>query len=234
MATSSEEMHMGIKDWIASKVAGSRSYGNALGGPAMESASTLATAIFMSHGTHIGGEPTIFDTVSDMITAGFTPRFTATTETTEINRSLLTKNEYLLYENVQSAMLAYSYQVHMTAAHQYMKPTNASEFNKGLAPSLLQSVAQSGLFSTEDDAKNAVMAYLAFCESSNSNMVLNLEKPASSDLLEHLIVSAVKLCQAKSTYCFARTGQTGFDIVAVPLVNETLKSIYGATRQYNW
>jgi len=91
-----------------------------------------------------------------------------------------------------------------------------------------------GLFSKVEAAQIAVTPYLSSSDASQLRMILNMEKPASSDFLEHFIVKAVGLCQAKLRYGFARTGLTGFDVIAVSLVEETLKSISGATRQYNW
>jgi len=45
---------------------------------------------------------------------------------------------------------------------------------------------------------------------------------------------AVAVSGVKLRYGFIRTGLTGFDLVALPLVEETIKSIAGATRQYKW
>ena len=78
------------------------------------------------------------------------------------------------------------------------------------------------------------MPYLSSSDTSQIRIILNMEKPASSDLLEHYIVRAVDFCQTKLRYGFARTGLTGFDVIAVSFVEEILKSISGATRQYNW
>lgn len=72
---------MGLKDWLAGKVAGPQSYGDVMGRHAREGGSSLANMVFMSHGTGPNGGPTtIFDTAADMIADGFKPRFVAKTE----------------------------------------------------------------------------------------------------------------------------------------------------------
>lgn len=57
--------------------------------------------------------------------------------------------------------------------------------------------------------------------------------------MENLIITAVKLCSEKPRYGFVRTGTVsagtiGFGVIAVSLVEETLKSIFAATKEYNW
>ena len=222
---------MGPKDWLV-KVSGPKGYGDTLGRPAREAGSALANIVFMSHGIEPNGGPTtIFDTAVDMEAAGFAPRFQ---EITEIDLPSLTLEEQLLYRNLQTAMISYIYMVNSNGANQYMRRDNSSKFHKGLVPSLLRSMVHCGLFSKVEDAQTAVTPYLSSSDAAQLCVILNMEKPASSDLLGHFIVRAVGLCQAKSRYGFARTGLTGFDVIAVPLVEETLKSIFGATRQYNW
>ena len=90
------------------------------------------------------------------------------------------------------------------------------------------------MFSSVETAQTGVMPYLSSSDAAQRCVVLNMEKPASSDLLEHFVVRAVTVSGAKPRYGFTRTGLTGFDVVAVPLVQETLKSIYGAATQYQW
>lgn len=223
---------MGLKDWIAGKVAGPQSYGDVMGRQAREGGFALANMVFMSHGTGSNGGPTvIFDRSADMKAAGFAPRFQ---EITEIDLPSLTLEEQLLFRNLQTAMISFAYMVNSNGAKLYMRRDNFSKFNKGLVPSLSQSMVHCGLFGSIEAAQTAVMPYLSSFDATKLSMILNTEKPASSDLLEHFIVRAVGLCQAKSRYGFARTGLTGFDVIAVPLVEETLKSILTATQQYNW
>ena len=223
---------MGLKDWIAGKVAGPQSYGDVMGRQAREGGSALANMVFMSHGTGVNGGPTvIFDRSADMEAAGFAPRFQ---EITQIDLPSMTLEEQILFKNLQTAMISYAYMVNSNGASQYMQRNNFSKFQKGLVPSLLQSMVHCGLYSKVEAAQTAVTPYLSSSDTAQLRMILNTEKPASSDLLEHFILRAVDLCQTKLSYGFARTGLTGFDVIVVPLAEESLKSISGATRQYNW
>jgi hypothetical protein len=222
---------MGLKDWLA-KVSGPKGYGNALGRPTREAGSALANIVFMSHGIEPNGGPTtIFDTAADMESAGFAPRFQ---EITQIDLPSMTLEERVLFKNLQTAMISYAYMVNSNGANQYMRRDNSSKFRKGLVPSLLRSMVHCGLSSKVEAAQTAVTPYLSSSDAARLRVILNIEKPTSSDLLENFIVRAVDLCQANLRYGFARTGRTGFDVIAVSFVEETLKSIFGATRQYNW
>jgi len=207
---------MGLKDWLAGKAAGPHVYGNTMGPQAREAGSALANVVFMSHGIESDGGPTtIFDTAADMEAAGFSPRFQ---EIIEIDLPSLTLEEQLLFGRLQTAMISFAYMVNSNGANQYMRPDNSSKFRKGLVPSLLGSMVHCGMFNDADTAQTALMPYLASSDAAQLRVVLNMEKPASSDLLEHFIVKAVTVSAAKSRYGFTRTGLTGFDVVAVPLV----------------
>jgi hypothetical protein len=223
---------MGLKDWFAGKVAGPQSYGDVMGRYAREGGSALANLVFMSHGTGPNGGPTIiFDTVADMEAAGFKPRFTAITE---IDLGSLTEDEQLLFKSLQTTMISFAFIVNSNGALQNMRRDNTSKFRNGLGPSLLKSLVDYGLFERIATAQTELLSCIKSFESASISTVLNMEKPASGDLLEHFIVRAVRVSRATSRYGFTRSGFTGFDVMAVSLVEETLKSIVGATLQYTW
>ena len=223
---------MGLKSWLAGKVAGPQSYGDVLGQQAREGGSALANTVFMGHGTKPNGGPTIiFDTAADMKAAGLKPRFE---EIAEIDLAALTEEERLLFKNLQTAMISFAFMLNSNGALQIMRRENTSKFRNGLGRSLLRSMVDCGLFSKTEAAQAAVLSYVNSVDFGSTSNVLNMEKPASGDLLEQFIIRVVQLSEAKSRYGFTRTGLTGFDIVAVPLVEETLKSITGATIQYKW
>lgn len=221
-----------LKDWLAGNVFGPESYGYALGSHAREGGSALANAVFMSHGTApVGGPTIIFDTKAGMKAAGFTPRYE---EIAEIDLASLTEDEQFLLMSLQIAMVSFAFIVNSNGALQYMRRDNTSKFRNGLGCSLLPSMVDCGLFDNLEAARVAVISYAETVSSAQTSMILNMEKPASEDLLEYFIIRAVHLSQANKRYGFARTGLTGFDVVAFPLVQETLKSILGATQQYKW
>lgn len=219
---------MGLKDWLA-KLSGPKGYGWAMGRTAREGGSALANALFMSHGTTTNTGPTIiFDTESDMKAAGFTPRFEAMTP---LDLSSLSAEEHVLFMSVQIAMISFAFIANSNAALGSMRRKNTSRFRNGLGPSLLQSMIDCGLFERIETARVAVTSYVETVDTASTPMVLNTERAASGDLLERFILRAVQLSKAKSTYGFTRDR---FDVFAIPLVEETFKSIFAATQEYNW
>jgi hypothetical protein len=223
---------MGLKDWLAGKVAGPQSYGEVMGRQAREGGSALANLVFISHGARsTGGRTTIFDTQAEMEAAGYKPRFA---EIVEINFGSLTKDEELLFRSLQTAMISFAFIVNSNAALQYMQRENTSKFRNGLGPSLLRSMVECRLFDRIETAQAEVLSYANSVNSASASSVLNMDRPASGDVLEQFIVRAVAVSGSTLQYGFTRTGLTGFDLVAVPLAQETVKSIYGAAIKYKW
>ena len=223
---------MGLKDWLAGKVAGPQSYGDVMGRQAREGGSALANVVFISHGTRTtGGRTTIFDTPAEMEVAGYKPRFT---EIVEINFGSLTKDEQLLFKSLQTAMISFAFIVNSNAALQSMRRENTSKFRNGLGPSLLKSMVENHLFDRIETAQTEVLSYVNAVDSTSASTVMNMDKPASGDFLEQFIVRAVAVSGSTLQYGFTRTGLTGFDLMAIPLAQETMKSIYGAATQYKW
>ena len=219
-----------MKDWLAGSVSGPKGYGHAMGRQARENGSALANVVFISHGARPnGGQITIFDTAAEMQKSGYKPRFT---EIVEIDLALLTKDERLLFRSLQTAMIGFAYVINFNGAFQYMRREKAREFLHGLGPSLIRSMVDCHLFDKIEEARTQVSSYGDLVN--RPFVVLNMEKPGSGDILEQFIVRAVTFSGSKLQYGFTRTGLTGFDVVAVPMVEETLKSIYGATTHYKW
>jgi len=68
-----------------------------------------------------------------------------------------------------------------------MRRENTSKFRNGLGPSLLNSMVECGLFDKIEAARREVLQYANLAASAATSTVLNMEKPASGDLLEHLL-----------------------------------------------
>lgn len=132
------------------------------------------------------------------------------------------------------AMVSFSFIVNSNAALKNMRRENSSKFRNGLGPSLLNSMVGSGLFEKVDTARSELLSYAKGASTSQATTVLNVQRPGSGDLLEDFIMKAVAGNAANLSYGFIRTGPTGFDVVAVPLVEETLKSIGEAILHYEW
>jgi len=223
---------MGLKDWIAGNVAGPQLYGNTMGPQAREAGSALANVVFMSHGIHPAKGPTsIFDSVEVMKAAGFIPRFA---EIKSIDLEKLNTEELAVLKSLQTTMISFVFILNSNGALQYMRRDNTSKFRNGFGPSLLKAMVDCHLYENIESARTELLSNIKSFEASGIQSVLNMDKPACGDLLEHFIVRAVKVAEARLRYGFSRTGSTGFDVVAVPLAEETIKSIAGATQKYNW
>src|SRR5947207_2737625 len=112
---------MGLKDWLG-KMAGPKSYGDALGRQARENGSALANIVFMSHGSGSKGrEPTIFHTSEQMRSTGFRPRYT---EVTQLVLESLNAEEQVLLKSLQVAMVTFAFTLNSNGAQQYMKRDN--------------------------------------------------------------------------------------------------------------
>jgi len=140
--------------------------------------------------------------------------------------------EQSLLKNLHIAMISFAFIVNSNAALQYMRRDNTSQFRNGLGPSLLQSSVDCGLFDKLDSARAALMSYVSSLPSITT--VLNMDRPASEDLLEYFIGRAVKASHSSPQYALVRGGFTGFDSLAISIAEETLKSILAATKKFNW
>ena len=221
---------MGLKDLLG-RMAGSQSYGSAMGRQAWEGGSALANMVFMSHGTGPKAQTAIFDTAEEMRAVGFNPRYA---EITRIELSTLSPEEQLLFRSLQIAMVSFAFIASSNGALQNMRRDNTSKFRHGLGPSVLSSMVDSGLCDRTETAQAELLSYANAVSSAGASTVLNLEKPGAGDLLEHFILRAVAASQLASGYAFARSGPTGFDVAAIPVVQETIKSIAAATFHYKW
>lgn len=223
---------MGLKTWFAGKVAGPQAYGNTMGPHAREAANALGNMVFLSHGTHTVAGPTlIVDSPADMKAAGFIPRFV---EIEAIDIKTLSGEELAVFTNLHKAMLAFVFIMNSNAALNYMRRNNTSKFRNGFGPSFLKSTVDHHLHKSIDEARSELLSYIGSFESARIQSVLNMDKPASGDALEHFIIRAINASGARLRYAFSRTGSTGFDMAARPIAEETMKSIAGATQQYKW
>jgi hypothetical protein len=221
---------MGLRDWLAGSVAGPQSYGNAMGKQAREAGSALANAVFLSRGNASeNGPSTIFDTLSDLESAGLKA---ADAPPSTLDLASLSPDEVRLLRSLTTAMISYFFIVNSNGALQNMQRENTSRFRSGLGPSLQNAMVSCGLFRSSADAGDALLSYVN--SMGTVSQILNRAKPAEGDLLEQFIIRAVQESEQTKRCGFVRTGPTGFDAIAIPLVEETLAAIVSATRQYRW
>jgi hypothetical protein len=222
---------MALKQWLG-KLAGPKNYGEALGRAAAENAFILANALFLSHATSPGKPETIiFDDSIAMKAAGFTSR---SDDEDIIDRRSLNSDDRALLDSLFAAMFCFVYVLNYNAARQYMQARSYSKFNGGLAVALRQAAIDNGFFSGEAAAQSAVDPYFAAFDAGRRQTVLNFDVPASDDVFELLIATAVNRTGLQFRFAFLRSGAKGFGRTALALGQETLKSMLAATTQYGW
>jgi hypothetical protein len=224
---------MSLIDWLAEKVAGPKGFGQALGRTAAEAAAGLGNALFLSHGTGASdkGPPVIFDESSEMEAAGFRPCFK---ESVRIDLSLLTPEQQSLLRGLHTALYSYAFLVVSNAALRAMKKDCASQFINGLASSIADSMTKCRIFDTREAARTALLSNMRSYKSSSGGEVINLEKPGSEDVLGHFINRAIDISGSATRYAFVRNGELGFGVMAMTLVELTLKAVDDATEAFKW
>jgi len=92
-----------------------------------------------------------------------------------------------------------------------------------------QELLKSNIGITADD----IMQYLRIATpESGVTTVLNMTKPGEGDVLSLFLAEASK--KGRGAVSFQRSGVVGFDLMAVPLAEETIKSIAAAAKNFNW
>jgi hypothetical protein len=227
---------MGLRDWIAGNVAGPRAYGKALGRQtAMEGGRGLANSAFFNHGARpkesdSSGLPAIFDTVSEMEAAGFKHRYD---DTFHIVGALLSADEKVLCRNLHAEMVPFVYLVISSITWSVMQRDKSAQFCDGLTDSVSRAMADCGLYGSQKEASEALLSYRRLYEAA-SNPVILASNPASGDFLEYSLIRCADMGGAQSQYAFARTGACRLKDITATLFAETFKSIFAATRQFNW
>ncbi len=233
---------VGLLDWIAGKVAGPSAYGKVLGRrTVMEGGRGLANSAFFNHGTRpkelgVTAYSEVFESVSDMEAAGFKPRYE---DTFKITAALLSVDEQVLYRNLHIAMVAFAHHLIANIASSMMCKDNSARFCDGLTDSVSREVVACGLYGQRSAVREALVSHTRLFrtyEAAANPAIMDLANPACGDFLEFSLITFGQISGAQSQYdyAFARTGACSLKNVAVPLFEETIKSILGATQHYNW
>jgi hypothetical protein len=223
---------MGFASWITGKIGGPERYGAAMGRCAREHGYALGDSIFRTAGTGPQmASAQIFDTPAQLGAAGFEPCFPAASFPAP---NSLTIYQRLLRWNLQSSMISFVLVAHSKLAANLMRAQNASKFLDGFHTSLLASSVACGHFTDFRAARKEVSSYLDAVGPVTTVNLLNLDCPASGDLLEVFILRAVSESTALSPYGFVRTGPSGFDLGAVSLLRRIMQSIAETTDWYKW
>lgn len=143
-----------------------------------------------------------------------------------LNRSP-SEDSSVLSKHTRIASLAVAVQCTMSVASQFMKPPNASTFNRSLGASTKEALRNLNNGITVED----VLAYLGL-PSPEGTTIINIEKPGSGDAFSLYLAEAVQ--KTGVAVAFQRGGMLGFGVLAGRLPTEIFNSVGGACNQYHW
>jgi hypothetical protein len=216
---------VGLKNWMAKNLAGGPSgYGSTMGREVVKNGLALGRILYVGHGAR--AMPTavsIFEDSDGMKAAGFTSYCTD-----PMNRPLMEDGSELS-KHLRVAGVTFAATCTFSAAFNYMKEANASSFTRSMGDSVRAELGQLSTGITSDLLNH----YNKLARPAGITQVLNLEKPGTSDLLAVLLEEAVNQSRA-GAIGFQRTGILGFDLIAVPLAEETVKMVRAGTHQFGW
>lgn len=213
---------MGLKDLIAGNIAGPSGFGSFMGRQAIEAGLGLGRTLYLGHSTRLNGTGMfIFDSEDEMKLQQFQPYCLSL-----LNRPP-SEDPSVLSKHARIVSLAIAVQCTMTAASHFMKPPNASTFNRSLGASTRDALHNLNNGITAED----VLTYLNV-PVPDSTAIINTERPGFEDALSLYLAEAVR--KAGAAIGFQRGGILGFGVHAGRLPMEISNSIGGACNQYRW
>jgi hypothetical protein len=135
-----------------------------------------------------------------------------------------------LSKKTRTAGIAFATQLCLTASSNFMrKDTNRGDFFRSLGSSTKAEVAvqKSGV------EMNGIMHFLKMPSAEGTSKVLDTNNPGTGDTLGAYLQDLSKLAN-NSSVAFQQRGILGFDIVAVPLAQETVLKIREACEKFRW
>lgn len=215
---------MGLKNWMAKNLAGVSGYGSTLGREVVKNGLALGRILYVGHGRREAvPRVALFEDCDAMEAAGFTAYCVD-----PMNRPPL-EDASELSKNLRAVGIIFASTCTFTAGFNYMKKTNADLFARSVGESVRTELGQRSSGMTFD----LINHYNKLARPAGITQVLNLEKPGTSDLLSVFLEEAVNQ-SGDGAIGFQRTGVLGFDVIAVPLAEETVKTISAATHQFGW
>lgn len=216
---------MGLKDWLTKNVAGASSYGEVMGRECVKNGIVLGRTLYLGHGTRATPlDRFVFEDGEEMQSNGFELYCKD-----PVSRPAL-ENSSELSVQARVAGIAFATQLTLTAASNFMRnDATCRDFNRSVGAESKSALTQLNSGITIEQ----VLHFLNLPATEGVSKVLTLEKPGTNDLLgaylEELSKKAGSGCVG-----FQRTGVLGFDVVAVPLVQETVQKIRAACTNFHW
>jgi hypothetical protein len=212
---------MGLRDWLA-KSAGVGTYGQVMGRESVKNGLALGRQLYLGHGVgEIETSSLVFKDDDQMRDHGFVPYCVDT-----LSRPPLEDSSDL---SIQTRVcgVAFSSQCCITAALNSMKSANANMFLRSMGDSIRSELKELNPGITY----SAIDKFLNLPRPETVTKVLDLDNPGTGDLFS---VYLQELKANFKTVCFCRSGVLGFDVMAIPLAEDTVKSIMQATQKFGW
>jgi len=215
---------VGLKDWLAKNVAGVSTYGEVMGRECVKNGIVLGRVLYLSHGT--SATPTqrfVFTDGEEMQSIGFELYCKD-----PLNKPAL-EDSSELSKQTRTAGIAFATQLCLTASSNFMRnDTNRRDFHRSLGTSTkAEVIAQNSGIEME-----GVMRFLRL-PTEETSKVLNMEDPGIRDTLGGYLQDLSKQ-KSYGSVAFQQKGILGFDIVAVPLAQETVLKIREACEKFRW
>jgi hypothetical protein len=131
-----------------------------------------------------------------------------------------------LSEHTRAAGIAFAATCAFTAAFNFMKKPNANVFSRHMGEAIYPELHRLNLGVMLD----LVRHYNSLRRPAGTK-VLNLDKPGANDLL---FLFLQEIGKHNGTVGFQRTGALGFNTIALPLAEETVKMVSAATVKFGW
>jgi hypothetical protein len=213
---------MGLKNWLAKNTAGVGGYGTAIRAEVVKNGLALGRILYLGHGTRATPcEVVVFEDSEHLSAEGFTLYCPD-----PLNRPSL-EDSSLLSTHCRSVGIAFAAHCTFTAAYNLMKQANASVFTRSMGASTRVAMRNSGV------SPELLNHYNKLARPTEITKVLNMEKPGTGDILSMFLIEASKH-SPHGTVGFQRTGILGFDVITIPLAEETVKMVNAATHKFSW
>jgi hypothetical protein len=216
---------MGLKDWMAKKLVGVSGYGEAMGREVVSSGIALGRTLYVGHGTRSTPSTAfVFEDINQMMSAGFDPYCPDPTHQPPL------EDPSVLSKQCRALGIAFAVRCSITAASNFFASGgNQDTFQRSLGSSNRSELERLNLGISLGD----VLHYLKLPVFDKVSEVLNLEKPGIDDGLAVFLGDLSKSIPNVSVG-FQRTGLLGFDVVAVPIAEQTLLSVHTASQKFGW
>ena len=216
---------MGLKDWLAKNVAGVSAYGEVMGRECVRNGITLGRTLYLGHGTRTTpSDRFFFKDAEEMQRNGFELYCKD-----PLNKPAM-EDSSELSKQTRTAGIAFATQLCLTASSNFMQnDTNRDDFFRSLGASTKAEVAvqNSGI------EMNGVMHFLKLPSAEGISKVLDTNNPGTGDTLGAYLQDLSKQAN-NSSVAFQQKGVLGFDIIAVPLAQETVLKMREACEKFRW